>query len=1034
MKTLSCLFYSVFFFSLMVGMNNSAIGQSPVPKATLIQPSNPGIQWVIGTNNLISWTDNFYYGVNLELWNEAKTATVTTIATNVGGSTFTWSTSGAGIVSGNHYYIRVCSTVDPTNNDYADLSDVPFELVTVIPGSVKIYQPSVSGIVWVPGTTHLISWEDSPNETVRIDLYKGGVLITTPGVNPIATGATGSTFSWSIPSGIAEGADYKIRITEEVSHVFVESDHPFELKNTLGGNIRVIQPTEANIEWKKGTNHLISWEDGLSETVNIDLLEYPYDIFKNGGDRLVTTQYADGKWGWPLTAPPTYGNTLGPIAKGLIQSYKRSLSVSQLTAINKAKIALLSKTNNFSPSDGYLAKAIDDAIGGTTCVTYLNTYFYGPLAAGTYNRNGAGTLYNTASYISMIRTNRSGSQANMAAWDLGLGLVGAANCGVTSSELDLWIQGTKDEINEINSADYYDVIGLAGGIYGLAFVHESFDPSSGSFGALASNIQDLSGILASYQINNGGFAWNSGYVIPNDGNESIQETSYAILALNEVDRTVFYTNITGAADYLANVQLPSGGWENYAGSGENNEITGEALWAYSVAYPPNTPINTTSLAHDVSGSTWNWSITQNVGSHYKISVSSHINSAYHAESMHEFAIVNVLAGHINRVIQPAGGEVWLVNTGHLISWEDELEESVNIDLLAYTNGSTMTPTGSVIPVASHVTGSTFPWPTNVPTGQFYRIRISSSENSNISMVSANCFSIVNTIATNGGKFFQPLEGYKWLRNTTYLISWEDNILESVNIDVSDDNGVNFTRIPNGTDVVGSTCLWVSPISSSGNNYQFRISSTINPNIGLKSGFFTIVESLGGGAITINQPNLSGLKWVQGTTNLISWDDNMTEPVKIELCYYGTTAGAASPISTVALPNAPGASSVTGTTFSWSIPESQSTGYYRIKISSTLAGGPSKLAENEFEIKQLIDVGVFPNPCTLYATLQFDESSIENYTIDVFDRYGTRVMQNSINTADSKQITLLTSDLPNGIYFINMTAGQTKISKKIVVQH
>ena len=1031
MKTLSCLFCSIFFLTFMVGMNNSATGQSPDPKATLIQPSNPGIQWVIGTNNLISWTDNFYYGVDLELWSGTATPTfVSTIANDVPGSTYNWPTTGVAIGS---YKVRVCSTKDPTNNTYADFSDVPFQLVLVIPGSVKLYQPSVSGIAWVPGTTHLISWEDSPNETVRIDLYKGGVLVTTPGVNPITTGAIGSTFSWSIPSGLPEGADYKIRITEETSHVFVESDHPFKLKNTLGGNIRVIQPSEANIEWKKGTTHLISWEDGLAETVNIDLLEYPYAIFANGGDRLVELQKPYGGWGWPLTGGEPV-NTIGPITKGLIQAYKRTSSSSQLAAIVKAKNLLLSKTNNFSPSDGYLAKALDEVFGGSTCSDYVNEHFYGPLAAGTYNRNSAGTLYNTATYISLIRNNRSGSQANLAAWDLGLGLVGAASCGVTSSELDLWIQGTKEEINEINSAEYYDVIGLAGGLYGLAFVHSSFDPSSGSFGALASNIQDLAEILASYQINNGGFAWNSDYVIGNDGNEAIQETSYAILALNEVDRTFFYTNITGAANYLASVQLPSGGWENYVGYGENNEITSEALWAYAVAYPPNAPINTTNLAQEVIGSTWNWLITQNVGSHYKISVSSHINSVYHAESTHEFAIVNVLAGSINRVIQPKGGEVWLVNTGHLISWEDELEESVNIDLLAYTNGSTMTPTGTVISVANHVTGSTFPWPTNVPTGQFYRIRISSSENSDISMVSANCFSIVNTLATNDGKFFQPLEGYKWLRNTTYLISWEDNILEAVNIDVSDDGGVTFSRIPNGTDVVGSTCLWATPISSSGNNYQFRISSTINPNIGLNSGFFTIVESLGGGSITINQPNQSGLKWVQGTTNLISWDDNMTEPVKIELCYYGLTAGAASPISTVALPNAPGASSVIGTTFSWSIPESQATGYYRIKILSTLAGGPTKLAVNEFEIKQLIDVVVFPNPCTQYATVQFDESSIENYTIDMFDRYGTRVMQNSINTADLKHITLPTYDLPNGIYFLNMTAGQSKISKKIIVQH
>ena len=64
------------------------------------------------------------------------------------------------------------------------------------------------------------------------------------------------------------------------------------------------------------------------------------------------------------------------------------------------------------------------------------------------------------------------------------------------------------------------MVGLAGALYGLAYVGEEFDPTAGSHAA-ASNLADLAEILASYQINNGGFTWNSAYVIPDDGNESI---------------------------------------------------------------------------------------------------------------------------------------------------------------------------------------------------------------------------------------------------------------------------------------------------------------------------------------------------------------------------------------------------------------------------------------------------------------------------------------------------------------------------------
>jgi hypothetical protein len=86
-------------------------------------------------------------------------------------------------------------------------------------------------------------------------------------------------------------------------------------------------------------------------------------------------------------------------------------------------------------------------------------------------------------------------------------------------------------------------------------------------------------------LSTGGFTWNSEYVIEDDGNETIQETAYALLALNEFDNVTYATEMLDAAYYMAGVQLGTGGWENYAGAGENNEITGEALWAISVPEP-----------------------------------------------------------------------------------------------------------------------------------------------------------------------------------------------------------------------------------------------------------------------------------------------------------------------------------------------------------------------------------------------------------------------------------------------------------------
>lgn len=309
-------------------------------------------------------------------------------------------------------------------------------------------------------------------------------------------------------------------------------------------------------------------------------------VYQDGGDRLTALQNNDGGWDWPLDdANPTNAsplNTVGPIAMGLAQAYHQTGDSAHLSALQNAGGLLLSKTNNFSPSDGYLAVELDNVFGGTTYSSHVMTNFYNPLAAGTYDRNGAGTLYDTAGYVDLVRTARAGQGiGNLAAWDIGIGLYAADIIGAGTSD---WITGVKAEIDELDGSASYDVIGLAGSIMGLAAAGEDYNPSAGEHVA-ASSISDLAAILAGYQLSTGGFTWNSDYVVEGDDNECVQETAYALLALYEFDSATYATELLDATNYMIGVQLSTGGWESYAGAGENNEITGEALWAISVPEP-----------------------------------------------------------------------------------------------------------------------------------------------------------------------------------------------------------------------------------------------------------------------------------------------------------------------------------------------------------------------------------------------------------------------------------------------------------------
>jgi beta-lactam-binding protein with PASTA domain len=304
-----------------------------------------------------------------------------------------------------------------------------------------------------------------------------------------------------------------------------------------------------------------------------------------GGSRLVELLNNDG--GWHLSPngdpnSPSDANISGTAAIGLAQAYRQTGDQNMLAALEQAKTFLLNKTDTFALADGALAVELDDVLGGTTCVDHVMNNFYDKLASGTYYDAMSQTIHDTTSYVQYLRDRRlTQGVANMAAWDLGLALYSAYAIGAPTAA---WAQGVKAEIDELDGSFGYDVLGLAGAVYGLAAAGEDYDPQAGQH-ASASNLSDLAAILAGYQLKTGGFTWRSLYMDPHF-DETLKETVYGLLALEAFDRSSYLTQIRDAANYVQSVQLETGGWENYPGEGENNESTGEALQAVMTIAPP----------------------------------------------------------------------------------------------------------------------------------------------------------------------------------------------------------------------------------------------------------------------------------------------------------------------------------------------------------------------------------------------------------------------------------------------------------------
>jgi hypothetical protein len=190
----------------------------------------------------------------------------------------------------------------------------------------------------------------------------------------------------------------------------------------------------------------------------------------------------------------------------------------------------------------------------------------------------------------------------------------------------------------------------------------------------------------------------------------------------------------------------------------------------------------------------------------------------------------------------------------------------------------------------------------------------------------------------------------------------------------------------------------------------------------------------GTKVRVIQPNKSGIEWGQKTTHLISWKDNISGTVNIDLLRYNSGGTLVADYSL--------AQNLSGSTYSWYIYKDRShhlipagSGYYyKIRVSSVADATVKDESDHYFKITLQPTIDVYPNPSTTHVTVKFSNKDNENYTLFLFNRYNMRVMYRQVNSTYLKEVRINTFDLPNGIYFLRLTSGKQVISRKIIVQH
>lgn len=218
------------------------------------------------------------------------------IADNIEGTTHYWPITQN---FGDKYKIKVTSKVD---TNVFDISDNYFAITATEGGALELLQPNTVSpvITWVKGSTYLISWNGNGTYPVKVELLKNGSFSALIGNN-----LTGTTTTWQVPGSTVPGIDYKIKVTRIADGVSV-TGAAFSIQNNApGGYVTIEQPTAGNIEWIRGTSHLISWNTNISGPVNIELANY--GVTPNTFNT-IASNIAGSTWVWNIPANTPLGS------------------------------------------------------------------------------------------------------------------------------------------------------------------------------------------------------------------------------------------------------------------------------------------------------------------------------------------------------------------------------------------------------------------------------------------------------------------------------------------------------------------------------------------------------------------------------------------------------------------------------------------------------------------------------------------------------------------------------------------------------
>jgi len=675
-------------------------------------------------------------------------------------------------------------------------------------------------------------------ENVRIDYStNNGVNWTTAASSVLASQ---NSYTWLVPK--VNSQNCKVRVVAETDITTADtSDAVFEIYSP---QITVTSPNGGE-QWQAGSSHTINWTQ-----TNVDTVKISYSTNQGSGWIAITEKPASaGTYTWVVP--------------------------STISAACKVRIS--------DKSDSTFADS-SNAVFAITSIPVVQILVASPNGGENWKVGESHNITWSSSNVDTVKIEVSIDNGN--SWSLikdsvkaSLGTFAWTIPNTPSTQCKVRISDFKNSaIGDTSNAVFTIELVLQKSI-AVTSPNGGESWKVGSTQSITWSGSNVNNFKIEYTTNNGaawqvvGYASSSPYLwnIPNtpsaqckvkisdSTNAAVWDTSKAVFAIYKPSITVVYPNGGEALEAGTNVNVT---WQssNVQNVAVEYSTTNKRTW------------NTISASVAASTQSLNWTVPDAVSDSCFIRIKDVSDNSVTDTSNAMFKIIAASPASIT-LTSPVGNEQWRMGTKHFITWTKNKVTTVKIEFSSNDGNS-----WSVVTSTAIADSGKYEWTAPNTASSVCRIKISDAGNAQLFSVSQLPFTIyfaeIILSAPNGGE--------EWLVSETHAITWTSTGVIKVKVELTTDDGTNWTVQKDSATASNGSATWVVPNLPS-TQCRVKVSDAYDLSVSDVSDQVFTIKGLP--KLQVLSPK-AGDVWEAGTTKAITWYRENIEQIKIELSTNG----------------------------------------------------------------------------------------------------------------------------------------------------